>query len=137
LLLKTFIPVSRIFDNEDNIFIFSRNVRKTSASEILLKEKKIKNRSDTYCQKIIFKTAVEGMQLWVIPGANSRQTFRINFLFWNTCYFWLVCDITRIFFHNLRNSREFWVFYEENPKIPKKVWWFCRFPYIGKGAFIV
>jgi len=31
--LKTFIPVSRIFDNEDVIFIFSRNVRKYSASE--------------------------------------------------------------------------------------------------------
>ena len=27
LLLKTFIPVSRIFENEDDIFIFSKNVR--------------------------------------------------------------------------------------------------------------
>ena len=32
LLLKTFIPVSRIFNNEDDIFIFSRNFRKSSAS---------------------------------------------------------------------------------------------------------
>ena len=38
LLLKTFIPVLKIFDNEDDIFIFSRNVRKSSASEILLKK---------------------------------------------------------------------------------------------------
>ena len=43
LLLKTFIPVSRIFDNEDDIFIFSRNVRKSSASENSLKKNKIKN----------------------------------------------------------------------------------------------
>jgi len=35
--LKTFIPVSWIFDNEDDIFIFSRNVRKSSAIDILLK----------------------------------------------------------------------------------------------------
>jgi len=28
LLIKTFIPVSRIFGNEDDIFIISRNVRK-------------------------------------------------------------------------------------------------------------
>ena len=35
LILKTFIPVSRIFDHEDDISIFSRNVRKSSASEIL------------------------------------------------------------------------------------------------------
>ena len=27
LLLIIFIPVSRIFDNEDDIFIFSKNVR--------------------------------------------------------------------------------------------------------------
>ena len=38
LLLETFIPASRIFDNEDNIFIFSRNVRKFSASENNLKK---------------------------------------------------------------------------------------------------
>ena len=38
LLLKTFIPVSRIFDNEDDIFIFSRNVRKSSPSELLFKK---------------------------------------------------------------------------------------------------
>ena len=38
LLIKTFIPVSRIFGNEDNIFIFSRNVRK----QILFKKNKIK-----------------------------------------------------------------------------------------------
>ena len=31
LLLKTCSPVSRIFDYEDDIFIFSRNVRKSSA----------------------------------------------------------------------------------------------------------
>jgi len=43
LLLKTFVPVSRIFDNEDDIFIFSRNVRKSSASENYLKKNKIKN----------------------------------------------------------------------------------------------
>ena len=30
LLLKTLIPVARIFDNEDDILIFSRNVRKSS-----------------------------------------------------------------------------------------------------------
>ena len=28
--LKTFIPLSRIFENEDNIFIFSRNIKKFS-----------------------------------------------------------------------------------------------------------
>ena len=38
LRLKTFIPVSRIFDNEDDVFIFSRNVRKSSASENYLKK---------------------------------------------------------------------------------------------------
>ena len=38
LLLKTFIPVSRIFDNEDDIFIFSRNVQKSSASENYFKK---------------------------------------------------------------------------------------------------
>ena len=32
-LRVTLFPVSRIFDNEDDIFIFSRNVRKSSASE--------------------------------------------------------------------------------------------------------
>jgi len=32
LLIKTFIPVSRIFGNEDDIFIFSRNVRKQVVS---------------------------------------------------------------------------------------------------------
>ena len=42
LLLKTFIPVSRIFDNEDDIFIFSRNVRKSSASENYFKKAKSK-----------------------------------------------------------------------------------------------
>ena len=35
LLLKPFVPVSRIFDNEDDIFMFLRTVRKSSASEIL------------------------------------------------------------------------------------------------------
>ena len=40
LLLKTFIPVSRIFDNEDDIFIFSKNFRKSSVSKILLKKSK-------------------------------------------------------------------------------------------------
>ena len=43
LLLKIFIPVSRIFDNEDDVFIFSRNVRKSNASENYLKKNKIKN----------------------------------------------------------------------------------------------
>ena len=42
LLLKTYIPVSRIFVNEDDIFIFFRNVRKSSASENFFKNK-IKN----------------------------------------------------------------------------------------------
>ena len=32
LLIKTFFPVSRIFGNEDDIFIFSRNVWKQVAS---------------------------------------------------------------------------------------------------------
>ena len=40
-LLKTFIPVLRIFDNEDDLFIFSRNVRKSSASEIFFFKSKI------------------------------------------------------------------------------------------------
>ena len=31
------------FDNEDDIFTFSRNVRKSSASEILFYKNKIKN----------------------------------------------------------------------------------------------
>ena len=35
LLIKTFIPVSRIFGNEDDILIFSRNVRKQVISSIL------------------------------------------------------------------------------------------------------
>ena len=39
LLLNTFIPLSRIFDNEDDSFIFSRNVRKPRASEYYLKKK--------------------------------------------------------------------------------------------------
>ena len=39
LLSNIFIPVSRIYDNEDDIFIFSRNVRKSSASEILFLQK--------------------------------------------------------------------------------------------------
>jgi len=43
LLLKTFIPVSRIFDNEGDILIFSRNVRKSNASENYFKKNKIKN----------------------------------------------------------------------------------------------
>ena len=38
LLLKTLIPVARIFDNEDDIFILYMNVRKSSASEILFKK---------------------------------------------------------------------------------------------------
>ena len=35
---SVFIPVSRIFDNKDDIFIFSRNVRKSSASENYFKK---------------------------------------------------------------------------------------------------
>ena len=38
IYLKTFIPVSRIFDNEDDIFIFPRNARKSNASENYLKK---------------------------------------------------------------------------------------------------
>jgi len=34
LLLKTFIPVSRILDNEDDFFLFSRNFRNSSASRV-------------------------------------------------------------------------------------------------------
>jgi len=46
LFLKTFIPVSRIFDNEDDIFIFSRNVRKSRASKIIFKKQnQIKSKS--------------------------------------------------------------------------------------------
>ena len=52
LLLKTIIPVSRIFDNEDDNFIFSRNVRKSSASEILFKKAKSKI-DDNTAQKIV------------------------------------------------------------------------------------
>ena len=37
--MKTFIPVSRIFGNKDDIFRFSRNVRKSSASENYLNKK--------------------------------------------------------------------------------------------------
>ena len=36
LILKIFIPVSRIYDNEDDIFIFSRNVRKSNAFFLLI-----------------------------------------------------------------------------------------------------
>ena len=36
--MKTFISVARVFDNEDDIFMFSRNVRKFSASEIFKKK---------------------------------------------------------------------------------------------------
>ena len=42
--MKTFIPVSRTFYNEDDIFIFSRNVRKSGDSDILSK----KNSNDDY-----------------------------------------------------------------------------------------
>ena len=38
LLLKIFIPVSRIIDNEDDILMFSRNFQKSNASEILFKK---------------------------------------------------------------------------------------------------
>jgi len=38
--MKTFIRVSRTFDNEDDIFIFSRNVRKSSESENYFKKSK-------------------------------------------------------------------------------------------------
>ena len=50
LIFKTFIPVSRIFDNEDDIFTFFRNVRKSSASEILFLRKEIKSDCQ-YCNK--------------------------------------------------------------------------------------
>ena len=39
ILWKTFTPVLRIFDNGDNIFIFSRIVWNPCTSEILLKKK--------------------------------------------------------------------------------------------------
>ena len=38
IYFKSFIPVQRIFDNENELFIFSRNVRKSSASEIVIKK---------------------------------------------------------------------------------------------------
>ena len=38
ITLSIFIPVSGIFDNEDDIFIFSRNVRKSSASKNYFKK---------------------------------------------------------------------------------------------------
>ena len=37
-----YIPISRIFDNEDDIFIVSRNGWKSSASEIIFKKAKSK-----------------------------------------------------------------------------------------------
>ena len=54
LLLKAFIPVSRIFSNKVDIFIFSRNVRKSSASN-----EKIINLN------INFKKLGIGTYLWV------------------------------------------------------------------------
>ena len=54
LLLKMFNPISRIFDNEDNILIFSRNVRKPSASEILIKKPNQK-----YCEILSTYECVE------------------------------------------------------------------------------
>ena len=42
LLLKTFISVSRIFDNEDDIFIFSGNVWNPALAKYYFKKKKIK-----------------------------------------------------------------------------------------------
>ena len=38
LLLKTFIPVSRIFDNEDEIFIFARMFENQVPAKIVFKK---------------------------------------------------------------------------------------------------
>jgi len=43
LLIKTFIPFSRIFGNEDDILIFSRNVQKQVVGWILFKKIKSKD----------------------------------------------------------------------------------------------
>ena len=61
LLLKTFIPVSRIFDNEDDILIFSRNDRKSSASE-----------------KLFFLIIFNGVRFSNIPGKHENVVFIIK-----------------------------------------------------------
>ena len=62
LLLKTFIPVSRIFDKEDDIYIFSRNVRKSSASENYLKIKQ----NQKYCEILTIYECVEKNNRWLL-----------------------------------------------------------------------
>ena len=74
--MKTFIPVLKIFDNEDDIFIFFRNVQKSSDSEILFK-KKIKY-SQWYLGKFClvflrFKKKPNYFQLWFLYKSDLRK----------------------------------------------------------------
>ena len=84
LLLKTCIPFSRIFDNEDDIFIFSRNVPKSSAIDILLKNDLGEISSfflkGTVCeisndlkgeQWPIYNGTLKNLVYWSSRGANS------------------------------------------------------------------
>ena len=75
--LKTFIPFFLfLFDNEDDIFIFSRNVRNSSTSEILLK-KKIKNIWNiNYIHECVKKYSMTIVcNIWMI-------CFQLNWLFY-------------------------------------------------------
>ena len=62
LILKTFIPVLRIFDNEDDIFTFSRNVRKSSASEILF----LKKQNQKYYEILTIYECVEKYSMTIV-----------------------------------------------------------------------
>ena len=64
LLLIIFIPVSRIFDNEDDIFIFSKNVRSLAPAV-----------KTSYKQNINFK------KVKIIWNINYKRMLRKNRLY--------------------------------------------------------
>ena len=83
LLLKTFIPVSSIFDNEDDIFIFSRNVQKSSTSENYFWKKSKILRNNNYIRmrrKIIDDYLTTVCNIWMICLRSELNvaSFRIS-----------------------------------------------------------
>ena len=77
LLLKTFIPVSRIFNNEDDIFIFSWILRKSSTSrEIKL---------PLYSWKYFHLNHVYLLFLWIIGKIVIQLHHALNFWSFYLC----------------------------------------------------
>jgi len=80
LLLKTFIHVSRIFDIEDDIFIFSRNGRKSSATSCKLNI--IKKQNQKYYEISTKYECVE--KLSMVIGCNTwKICLELNWFFYD------------------------------------------------------